>query len=273
MPEGAEVRIISEDLAKKIGTRKIQGISPVSGRYTKKSISGLHHVHDAVKEKGSVRVIGVGVKGKLIFFILSDDLFLLNTLGMTGGWSEEESHKYGRVRFDFDVGSPVFFTDMRNFGTLKIVKGKREFLKKLDSLGPDMLNEDVSFEQFLSALDKKPHWPICKTLMNQSVVCGVGNYVKAEALYRSKISPHRLVGSLSSSEISLLHKEIKGVLSRAYKAMGASIRDYTNLDGKKGDAASQFLVYGKKRDPAGNEVIKETTQDGRTTHWVPNVQK
>jgi len=34
-----------------------------------------------------------------------------------------------------------------------------------------------------------------------------------------------------------------------------------------------MIVYGQTHDPEGNEVIKEKTTDGRTTHWVPLVQK
>tara|TARA_R110000824_G_scaffold60853_14_gene162442 strand:+ start:20781 stop:21602 length:822 start_codon:yes stop_codon:yes gene_type:complete len=272
MPEGAEVRIIGESLSQKVGLRKLVRIEPISGRYTKKQIPGLEILQAQIHEKGPVKVIGVGVKGKLIFWILSDEIFLLNTLGMTGSWTKNGEHKHARVRFDFTLGDSVFFSDVRNFGTIKLLKGKRHFLKKLESLGPDMLNENVSFEKFAAALDKKPHWEICKALMNQTIVCGVGNYVKAEALYRARISPHRLVGSLSSADISCLNESVQSVLSGAYAAMGASIRDYVDPDGNQGDAANQFLVYGHKKDPHDNEVIKETTADGRTTHWVPNVQ-
>ena len=40
-----------------------------------------------------------------------------------------------------------------------------------------------------------------------------------------------------------------------------------------GNYSSQFLVYNQKSDPDGHEVIKEKTPDGRTTHWVPEVQR
>ena len=31
-------------------------------------------------------------------------------------------------------------------------------------------------------------------------------------------------------------------------------------------------VYGKKIDTMGNEVLKEKTDDGRTTYWCPKKQ-
>tara|TARA_R110000824_G_scaffold262213_3_gene450964 strand:+ start:923 stop:1723 length:801 start_codon:yes stop_codon:yes gene_type:complete len=266
MPEGAEVRIIGEGLSRKVGSRICSAIVPMSGRYTKKTIPGID-----IFEKS--KVTGVGVKGKLIFWIFNNETFLLNTLGMSGSWSDSPDQDHTRVRFDFTTGSSVFFVDTRNFGTLKLVSGKREFLKKLNSLGPDMLNENVSIEKFIESLDRKPHWTLAKALMDQTIVSGVGNYVKAESLYRAKLSPHRLVGSLSSSELKSLNVCIQAVLRQAYDSRGASISSYSDIDGKEGKASLLFMVYGKKNGPCGNNVVREKTEDGRTTHWVPNIQK
>ena len=251
MPEGAEVKLIGENLAKLVGTRKLAGVMPLSGRYTKKPIAGLIDMQDRLP----ANVIGVGVKGKLIFWILGNDHFLLNTLGMTGTWSSQFS-THARVRFDFDSGAPVFFVDTRNFGSLKFVYGRNSFKRKLDQLGPDMLSEQITYPEFAARLDTKSHWPVCKALMDQGVVSGVGNYVKAESLYRAKISPHRMVGSLSGAELNDLMREIQAVLREAYELPDPSRR----------------LVYGKKTDPLGNEVCREITACGRTTHWVPAIQ-
>jgi formamidopyrimidine-DNA glycosylase len=266
MPEGAECRIISEGLARKVGKRTCVSITPLTGRYTKGPIPGVDSFVPA-------RVVGVGVKGKLIFWILENETFLLSTLGMSGTWTSNPDHKHARVRFDFDTGDPVFFVDARNFGTLKLLRGKAAFLKKINSLGPDLLNEDVDHERFAAAMDTKAHWTVAKALMNQSVVCGVGNYVKAEALYRAQISPHRLVGSLSTEEMKALNLSCQIVLRQAYNGRGASIRTYRDADGNTGDATLTFLVYGRRTDPHGNLVVREETTDGRTTHWVPSVQK
>ncbi len=266
MPEGAEVRIISEGLAKKVAGRTCVEIIPVSGRYTKKSIPGLELFQKS-------KIVGVGVKGKLIFWLLNNDTYLLNTLGMTGTWSSNASHKHARVRFRFSKGPDVFYVDTRNFGTLKLIEGKTSFLQKLATLGPDLLNEEVTYDEFAKALDKKKHWTIAKALMDQSIVCGVGNYVKAEALYRAKISPHRVVGSLSSDEIMKLKACCQTVLRQAYNGRGATIQSYKDADGNSGNATLKFKVYGKKVDLLGNEIVREKTADGRTTHWVPSVQK
>tara|TARA_Y100000034_G_scaffold122952_1_gene169085 strand:+ start:857 stop:1612 length:756 start_codon:yes stop_codon:yes gene_type:complete len=249
LPEGAEVKRIGENLSKMVGLRKIIAVVPLSGRYAKKPIVGAEAALNG-------NVIGVGVKGKMIFWIMDNDRFLINTLGMTGSWSGTYS-THARVRFDFDQGPPVFFVDTRGFGTLKFIYGQNVFKHKLDSLGPDMLTNPPTYEEFEVRLDTKPYWPICKALLDQGVISGVGNYVKAESLYRARIYPKAPVSSLSSAELRKLHAEIKMVLQEAYT---------------KGTDRNFFQAYGKKTDILGNPVVKEDCGDGRTTHWVPALQ-
>lgn len=267
MPEGGEVKIVGEGLAALVSGKEISSITPISGRYLKNPIEGLRSEPYLWPQK----VVGVGVKGKLVYWILENNTFILNTLAMTGGWSADQK-KHSRVKFDFEDGTTVFFNDVRNFGTLKIIEGKKRFLDKLSSLGPDMLSEDINDDDFKSRLLLQMDKTLPEVLMNQSIICGVGNYVKAEALYRARLSPHRTVFSLNDDDFSLLNRSIKEVLRAAYKDQGASIRDYKTVDGKEGAASLSFMVYGRKKDPTGNNVIRETTRDGRATHWCPEVQ-
>ena len=108
--------------------------------------------------------------------------------------------------------------------------------------------------------------------MDQSVIAGVGNYVKAESLWLAKISPHRKIENLSSHEISVLNHSIQTVLRESLQNGGATLRTYKNFDGSEGQYSSRFAAYNQKKDPDGNDIVKEKTADGRTTHWVPLVQ-
>ncbi|NDC39239.1 MAG: hypothetical protein EBZ48_14540 [Proteobacteria bacterium] len=100
---------------------------------------------------------------------------------MTGSWSTQET-KHSRVVFQMSDGVKVYFNDQRNFGTLKMVPGRQELVKKLQSLGPDMLSEAVSDARFTECLMKRPDWTLAEAVMDQSLISGVGNYVKAESL-------------------------------------------------------------------------------------------
>ena len=109
--------------------------------------------------------------------------------------------------------------------------------------------------------------------MNQKTVAGVGNYIKAEVLWLSRISPMRKVEDLTESDILCLKRNIESVTRVSYESGGATIKSFYGADGSAGTYSSRFLVYNQKRDPFNNEVIKTKTPDGRTTHWVPEMQK
>ena len=246
--------------------KTISEIEVMSGRYLKKPIDGIEHIQSGVP----IKVIGAGCHGKFLYWILEGDLSIWNTLGLTGEWSNQKK-KHSRVRIKIDE-KDIYYNDTRNFGTLKVVKGKKPLIQKLQSLGPDLLAEECTSEKFIEQLRIKNSKTIVEALMDQSVVAGVGNYIKADSLWLAKISPHREVSSLSDSELSNLNKSIRKIMTTSFEMGGATIYTYKNFDGTTGEYGSRFLVYNRKVDPDGNLIIKETTKDKRTTHWSPDVQ-
>jgi formamidopyrimidine-DNA glycosylase len=108
--------------------------------------------------------------------------------------------------------------------------------------------------------------------MNQSLVGGIGNYIKAEVLYRSGISPHRKVSSLNDSEFQSLNKQCKLVVESSFGMGGSSFKNYQGLEGESGQFPFFFQVYGRKECERGYSVKTEITADGRMTHWVPEIQ-
>lgn len=268
MPEGAECKIIAEGLAHALSDRTILKVEILSGRYLKKPFEGYV---DLIAELPK-RVVGAGCHGKFIYILLDGgDSSLWSTLGMTGHWSRSAS-THARLRLSLDDGTDVYYNDTRNFGTLKWSRGRRELIRKLQSLGPDMLAEDVNHDRFQSALLRKPKWTLAEALMDQGVIAGVGNYVKADSLWLARLSPHRIVDSLCQEEFESLNDSIKWVLRDSYNSQGATIKDYKSFDDEAGSYGESFLCYGRSTDGDGEPVIREETKDGRTTWWVPTRQ-
>ena len=277
MPEGPECAATAQSINNFMSEKTLINIEILSGRYTKKSPPGL----DIFKEMLPLKSEGWYTKGKFIYGRFRDvsgqieDRFIWNTLGMSGYWSYSKK-KHSRVRFDFDDGSSIWYTDTRNFGTLKFMMTFEETNKKLLELGPDPLTHDIPIDQFKTRLfkkNKKGEKTICEALMNQKTVAGVGNYIKAEVLWLSKVSPLRTVNSLSEKEIIDIRDNIHSVIRTSYQNGGATIKSFYGADGSKGTYSSKFLVYNQKVDPYNNKVVKTRTPDGRTTHWVPEIQK
>lgn len=269
MPEGPEVRRTTDGLVNCFLNKEIELLEFGSGRYSKKDPSGYL---DFCEELPRL-VTGVGCKGKFIYFLFADGSSLWNTLGMSGYWSLQPG-KHCRAVLTTSDHSTMFYNDMRNFGTFKYVNSQEELDRKLSSIGPDLLSEDVSLEQFRQSLckGKRVHKPISQLLMDQSVVSGVGNYLKAEILYNVRISPHRLCSEITEDEFQSLFHASRNIMKLSYASGGATIKNYKDTSGKNGVYTRRFAVYNQKTDPLGHIVIREKTADKRTTHWVPEIQ-
>tara|TARA_B000000557_G_C20805415_1_gene457472 strand:+ start:893 stop:1882 length:990 start_codon:yes stop_codon:yes gene_type:complete len=260
MPEGPEVKLFVEKLNQNYRYYMIKSVNVLSGRYTKKPIPRLSTLLG--KE---IKVFDC--KGKFIWIDL-DDVIVFNTLGMTGSWSREKS-KHSRIEFNFYENDTLYFNDIRNFGTFQ-VKNRDDLNKKLKSIGPDMLsNPPLDFVKILRKYNNKN---ICEVLMNQKIISGIGNYIKSESLWHSKINPFAPVRFLTDENLKELEKSIIYVINKSYNSSGATIKSYYNFDGESGSASNFFEVYGKKFDKFGMKVKKEQTPDKRNTHWVKNRQ-
>ena len=98
---------------------------------------------------------------------------------------------------------------------------------------------------------------ITKALMDQSVIAGVGNYIKSDSLWLAGISPKRTAEELSDLELSALNRSIKHVMKESYQAGGATIDTYKDFNGENGendDYGRKFLVYNQDTDPDGNVI-------------------
>lgn len=280
MPEVAEVALTAEILSKYLVGSKLKEISIESGRYTKKDPDGL----DEFVAELPMKLTKVNSVGKFLWFELKSKKsvwYIWNTFGLTGMWSLFEP-KHLRVKFIFDDENIAYFSDMRNFGTFKFSTDKKALDKKIAGLSPDLLkSNDFDINRVLKHKKK-----LVKILMDQKAVgSGIGNYLVAEILYRAKLSPHRLGSSLTEEELAKLKYSIKYTIKLAYT--DNHIGYMVNLESEADDIERtnyhpdinlkskdfEFKVYGQKTDPKGNKVKADKIIDGRTTYWVPALQK
>ena len=267
MPEGPEVKRMALDLAKVLSNKTLESVEVVSGRYTKKELEGLTEV----KSELPTRIIGVGCHGKFLYMLTSSGYNIWCTLGMTGRWTQSAG-KHTRIRLGFEDGPDVNFEDPRNFGTLKFVSGKTLMIKKLQSLGPDLLSDDISSDFFIQRVRNHNNKNITKVLMDQQIFAGIGNYIKAEGLWLSEINPTLLVKQISDSKLEILYRALREVMAASFESGGATFKSHKSFSDTPGNYASKFLCYGRKIDAEGNIVEKIETPDGRKTHWAPNKQ-
>lgn len=271
MPEGPEIRH-SRDVLRNIARgQTIVGFATTeAGRYKSKKPDGFAEVTGDLP----LKIVDIDCKGKFMWWTLQGTTktwYMWSTYGMSGQWTTKDKD---HTCFIVDCGTKkLFFVDPRHFGTIKFTADPQEHKNKLRSLGPDVLEDPpLTPELFAERILLKPHRTISESLMDQRCISGVGNYLKAEALYRAGISPHRPVIGMEPEEIEKLWSQVVLACRESYADHGASIRTYRTVDDESGSSQFHFRVYNRKECPQGHEVHREETPDGRTSWWCRTCQ-
>jgi len=295
MPEICEVCLTSQYLSSMVND-KITKIKILSGRYVKTPIK---HIDDL---EFSLKIKSINTKGKFMWFELShgeNKYYMMNTFGLTGKWSFDKLES-NRVEFTIQSKTQkykLYYSDIRNFGTIEFTQDKKILDKKLNKLADDFLQSPMSDTDFESKIKnfKNKNKKLVIVLMSQDkstgLGSGLGNYLVPEILYRAKLSPHRTIKSLTQSEIIELNHAIQHQLKLCYvdnntdyiahlndflKTHKKNIKDgkfpnYLN-NIKIGKEKFQFNVYRRKTDNNGNPVIGDIIIPKRTTYWCPTIQ-
>ena len=237
-------------------------------------------------ENGVTMLIHLRMTGQLIYRGEDTDLTNLIKTGQlegdnafagghpTDSFFTELPNAQTRVIFEFENGK-LFFNDQRKFGFVKLIETRDlesdSFLKKL-AKEP----WDLSFDEFKKNLMHHKTQPIKATILDQSVIAGVGNIYADEALFYAKIHPKRRTESLSDEEIRNLLEGTKTTMQKSIDSGGSTMQNYVKADGTKGDYLKLFAkVFRREGEPCvecGTEIVKIRVA-GRGTHICPHCQK
>jgi formamidopyrimidine-DNA glycosylase len=230
------------------------------------------------------RVEGVGRKGKFWWLQLDRTPWLFGHLGMSG-WIRDLSapetrlrehgeaplaDEEGRPRFlkmllGAEDGARIAFTDGRRLGRLWLAESV-EADARVQALGPDA-REDLPSSKELHARLVKRKAPIKAILMDQSFLSGLGNWTVDEVLYQARISPKRPASKLKPKESERLRQVIQDVLEIAVELEADSDRFPPEwlFHHRWGGAKGKQIIEGR-------QIVREQV-GGRTTAWVPEIQK
>ena len=232
-------------------------------------------------------------RGKAIIIELNNGWALVTHLRMTGqmvyrgeeNWGaghpnddflNDLPNKSTRVEIDFEDQTKLFFNDQRKFGYMKLLpEPEIEELSFFQKLGPEPLEDNFTVEIFKERLLKKKNSLVKPTILDQSVIAGVGNIYADEALWRAKIHPETRIKDFSNIDFKNLHESIRFVMNKSIEKGGSTDRNYVNADGSRGNYLEYAAVYHKNGQPCkrcGTEISKIRV-GGRGTHFCENCQK
>ncbi|GAB3174936.1 DNA-formamidopyrimidine glycosylase family protein [Telluribacter humicola] len=174
MPEGPEMVFLKEQVEPLIGQVVVQAQG-----------SDVELLLDTLKGQ---RLTSLSTFGKEIFLGFTDCTIRIH-LGFFGKYAIN-----GVVNRALQLGLEL------EEGTINFYACKyrvlREPLDELYDWSTDIMNPLFDTDQALSKLYRKPDQLICDALLDQSIVAGVGNGIKNEALFRQRIHPESLVGEI-----------------------------------------------------------------------------
>src|ERR1044072_4273475 len=207
MPEGPEVRKYADALDAALRDRRIVSLEA----RTKEARKWL--------EENESRLIGRRVErvvshGKHLIGYIEGRYFFHSHLMMWGRWQtfgpsrrkrievpEKDRRERARVVVEgaaaILLSAPIF-----NVGE----GDPYDLIEILGTLGPDALPYRGLFNRkdFLQRLLSNKNETVGAALLNQQIVAGLGNYLRAEVLFSCKINPWLTVGELTQRDLSSL---------------------------------------------------------------------
>jgi len=204
---------------------------------------------------------------------------LMIHLGMSGSLrvmdkvERNNPGKHDHIDIEFSNGHLLRYTDPRRFGAVLWTNEPIKQHKLISHLGPEPLLKAFDAHYLWQQAQSK-RCSVKTLIMNGQIVVGVGNIYANESLFLANIHPKTTAQTLSLAQCEKLTEQIKEVLSKAIKAGGTTLKDFTNSEGKPGYFAQHLNVYGRKDEACfhcGNKIqhYKETQ---RATYYCPVCQ-
>ena len=157
--------------------------------------------------------------GKWLFARLDEDgkNAIVFHFGMTGGLKyfkdKADEPEYTRALFHFANGYQLAYISQRKLGEMEVIDSVEAFIKE-KNLGPDALSPDFDLARFKKAVEGR-HAMVKTTLMDQSIMAGIGNVYSDEILFQAGIYPRRKINELDEDGIEKLYHTMKDVLETA----------------------------------------------------------
>ncbi|HEV7746905.1 MAG TPA: bifunctional DNA-formamidopyrimidine glycosylase/DNA-(apurinic or apyrimidinic site) lyase [Pyrinomonadaceae bacterium] len=228
----------------------------------------------------NARIDAINRRGKYILFELNSSDVLLVHLRMTGKFLCIDNHEplpaYAHVVFYLDDDRRLVFSDMRQFGRLRLLSaGKLPALPQIETLAPEPFTDGFSLEYFRETLSKSRR-SLKQLLLDQTKILGLGNIYASEALFLARISPLKSADTLLKTRAVKLHQAIRDILDEAIAA-GSTLRiDLTDRDSSYIGTSERFWrVYERAGEPCVNcsTKIRRVVQGGRSTYYCPKCQR
>ncbi len=272
MPEGPEIRLAAEAVAKAI-----------AGRVA----TELFFAFDRLKPYGALLtgevVESVEARGKAMLIRFANNFNIYSHNQLYGRWiirpvkDYPETNRQLRLAIHNSHRSALLYSasDIEVLGDDDLAS--HEFLSKL---GPDLLNDEVSVEQVMDRFtdERFRRRRLTTLLLDQHFLAGPGNYLRSEILFVARVHPSLRPVDCSEAQIRRLAEAALELARRSYRTKGIT-NDLALAERLRhqGYTRSQYRFWVFNR--AGQACfgcgmpIAEESLGGRRCYFCPSCQE
>jgi formamidopyrimidine-DNA glycosylase len=199
------------------------------------------------------RIVTAHRRGKFMWLETDDGPALGLHLGMAGRIvvDPDDTSHWDRFSVELEDGGRLVLRDRRRLG-------RAVLNPDFSHVGPDAAL--VSRDEFRRLIGRG-RAPVKARLLDQGAISGVGNLLADQALWQARITPQRIVATLSTEELDRLRREIR-----------SAVRDAI----RKGGAHTGRLIAARRQEgvcPRDGHPLARAKVGGRTTYWCPECQR
>lgn len=277
LPELPEVETIRRGLEPILVGRRVEAATVVHPRSVRRQLGGPEGF---VRELDGATVTAARRRGKFLWFPLGQgERALMAHLGMSGQfrWHRptDPVHPHTRVVLTLDDGSELRFLDQRMFGALAVVGTLDGVPEPVLHIGLDVLDNRFDPAEAGRRLRAKRS-TLKRTLLDQTLVSGIGNIYADESLWRLRRHPDTPTASLGPVQATRVWRTVTDVLTEAIAQGGTSFDAlYVHVNGESGYFDRSLDAYGREGLPCrrcGTPMVREQFTN-RSSFRCPRCQR
>jgi len=218
-------------------------------------------------------VKNIDCNGKLLWIELDNETYIHIHLGLTGIIHNkvcDEDIKYVKNILSFGKKN-IYLIDKLKLSKINIYDSHDHTIR-VNKLGVYIYSNVFRIEVLKDICKKYKNKSICSVLMDQSILSGIGNYIKNEVLYLSKINVFVKCGTITDQQINDLYYNIVFV---GYSLLCTHLNNGKIMDKYKGcmdildHIESPYIdrIYGKNKLDDGTIVYNKKI-NGRKTYYI-----
>lgn len=266
MPEGPEIHLVADKLAKAIAGRRAERV-----RF------GLERLEPYEGELTGRRILGVEAHGKALLTRFEGDRTLYSHNQLYGRWyvcKPGRPPKTGRsLRVAIETADQ--WALLYSASEIEVLHADEvPYHPFLASLGPDLLHKKTTPALIRKRLRSRrfERRALGSLLLDQHFLAGVGNYLRSEILFFSGLRPDARPKDLSDDEIQRLAATARTITKRSYRTRGVTEEaDYAAQAKREGEPRRHWrhAVFARDGHPCRRceASVRRVTSAGRRLYF------